>query len=301
MNIAQRTAKNTSTGYKKVTLYVPCYNAEKYISECLEGVLKQTYPLDEILIVDDGSTDKTVEIASKYPVRIIQHEVNKGLATARNTGFKNAKSEYVASLDADCVPEPDWLKKLMENFTEEGIAGVGGKLIEKYTNTLVNKWRAVHMKQNHGDNKIINPDYIFGSNNVFKRSAVEDIGYYNENYRTNYEDVDLSNRLKERGYKLVYEPEAKVYHLLKDTLSSLLDRGWRWGYAGRTDLSRKELFKKIVIPLGVSALQAIEDIKNGYFSLIPLDFLTGLYNSTKLAGIFISKSKWSLKNIKGAK
>jgi len=296
MNTARSIAKNagvtTARDFdkcecEKVTLYVPCYNAEKYISECLDGILKQTYPLDEILIIDDGSTDKTVEIVSNYPVRVIRHGTNKGLAAARNTGFKNACGEYVASLDADCVPEPDWLEKLMKNFTEENIAGVGGKLIEKYTNTLANKWRAVHMRQNMGDEKIINSGYLFGSNNVFERRAVEEIGYYNEKYRTNYEDVDLSNRLKEKGYTLIYDPEAEVYHLLKDTISSLLDRSWRWGHADRTSLSKKELFKKVVIALGVSALQAIDDVKSGHYSLIPLDFLAGLYNAMKVLKMLI--------------
>ncbi len=87
----------------KVSLYIPCYNAERYIARAIEGALRQTNALDEILVVDDGSKDGTREIASRYPVRIISHDRNRGLAAARNTGFRNARNELVASLDADCV------------------------------------------------------------------------------------------------------------------------------------------------------------------------------------------------------
>ena len=103
---------------EKLSLYIPCYNAEKYIGECLDGVIKQTYPIDEILIINDGSNDKTVSIASAYPVRIIHHNKNKSLAAARNTAFKEAKNDYVAALDADCVPRPDWLEHLIKNFSD---------------------------------------------------------------------------------------------------------------------------------------------------------------------------------------
>ena len=126
----------------KVSLYIPCYNADKFIDEALRGVKLQTYPVDEIIVVDDGSTDDTVAKASRYNVRIIRHGENKGLAAARNTAVTNAKNEFVASLDADCVPSADWLERLMKNCTGEKIAGVGGKLIERYASTIADRWRA---------------------------------------------------------------------------------------------------------------------------------------------------------------
>ena len=67
-------------------------------------------------MVDDGSCDKTIQIVSQYPVKIIRHKANKGLAAARNTAVKNIKTDFVASLDADCLPEPDWLLRLMNKF-----------------------------------------------------------------------------------------------------------------------------------------------------------------------------------------
>ena len=167
---------------KKVSLYIPCYNAEDYIQGCLEGVLKQTYPIDEILIIDDCSTDNTVSIASQYPVRIIYHRKNKGLAAARNTAFLEARNEFVAALDADCVPHSNWLHHIMECFHDDTIIGVGGKLIEKYTVSLADEWRSVHLTQHWGNDIIENPPYLTGCNTVLRKNAIENRGLYNTFY-----------------------------------------------------------------------------------------------------------------------
>ena len=218
----------------KVSLYIPCYNAARFIDECLGGMKRQTYPVDEIMIVDDGSTDDTVAKASRYNVSIIRHGENKGLAATRNTAVTNAKNEFVASLDADCVPSPDWLERLMKNFTGERIAGVGGKLIERYASTLADRWRAVYMRQHWGSSWSDAPRFLFGSNNVFRKGALLKTGLYNVMYRSNSEDCDISLRLKEKGYILVYEPRAACEHLRADTLRSVLDTHWRWTFLGTT-------------------------------------------------------------------
>jgi len=264
--------------YKKVTLYIPCYNAEKYIIKCLEGVLRQTYPIDEILIIDDGSTDKTVEIALNYPVKIIKHGKNKGLAAARNTAFKNAKNEYVAALDADCVPEPDWLEKLMENFTDD-IVGVGGKLIEKYTNTLADKWRAVHMRQHWGDKKIVNPPFLHGCNNVYRKDIIEEIGFYDEKFRTNAEDVDLCRRLRRKGYNFIYEPKAIVKHLRKDNVFSVLNTYWRYHNPTPSLHTIFKLAKKMLSNFLWASYLITIDAKHKKFDLILIDFILPFYLS----------------------
>jgi glycosyltransferase involved in cell wall biosynthesis len=264
----------------KVSLYIPCYSAEKHIGRCIEGVLRQTLPPDEILIIDDGSTDKTVEVASKYPVRIIKHEVNKGLAAARNTGVLNAKGEFVASIDVDCVPEPDWLERLINRFTSDNIAGVGGRLIEKNVTTIANKWRSEHMRQNHGDKFLREAPSIFGNNNVFRKEAITSVGLYEERYKTNYEDMDLSKRLRKAGYTLIYEPEAIVWHYRQDTIRSVLEAKWRYrGFGTRVNPTLFNLLYYTIGYFGVSSLNLVKDILRGDFSLIPIDIMDGFYST----------------------
>ncbi len=265
----------------KVSLYIPCYNVEKHIERCIEGALAQHYPIEEIIVVDDGSIDRTSEIASMYPVKIIRHESNKGLAAARNTGVLNAKCEFVASLDADCLPEPDWLERLMRHFDQgKDVVGIGGKLVERYTNTLADRWRSYHMSQNHGNRFIKDAPYLFGNNNVFRKEALISAGLYDEKYRTNYEDMDLSKRLRERGDRFVYDPMAIVWHYRKDTIHSVLEAKWRYrGFGTRVSSTLPNLFLYTMGYFGVSFINLLKDILRCQYSLLPIDIIDSFYSS----------------------
>src|SRR5260221_12164046 len=113
----------------KLSVDIPSHTAASYLLRALTVLLNQTRPPDEILIIDDGSTDNTAEGASRFPVKVIRHPKNKGLASARNTAFANASFELVAAIDADVFPAPDWLDHLVSQFDDPHVAGTGGRLI----------------------------------------------------------------------------------------------------------------------------------------------------------------------------
>jgi glycosyltransferase involved in cell wall biosynthesis len=142
------------SNFLRVTAYIPCYNAERYIFQAIKGLINQSYPVDEILVIDDGSSDRSVEIASslqgqgRIPLRIIRLKRNEGLSVARNTAFYMARNDYVAAIDADCIPDPEWLNRLVTTFISyPEAAGVGGRLIESHTVTIADQWRASLLKQ----------------------------------------------------------------------------------------------------------------------------------------------------------
>lgn len=279
----------------KVALYIPCYNSEKTISACLDGVLSQVYPLDEILIIDDGSVDKTAEILSKYPVRIIRHAKNMGLAAARNSALSNIKSELVASLDSDCRPDKNWLKHLVNSMRSLKTAGSGGKVIEAKTSGMFNAWRSVHMKQHWGERKKNNPDFLFGSNTLFHREALLKAGAYRKAYRNNYEDVDISYRLKKLGYSLAYEPKAVAYHLRDDDIQSLLNNFWRWNFnyylkKGSYATPARFIFK-VKDNIGMANRFLEEDLRKKRYKLIYLDFLIFLHHNLRDFDYFSSRSR----------
>jgi len=212
----------------KVSVYVPCYNAAEHLAPVIEAVLQQTLSAGEILIIDDGSRDATAEIAARYPVSLIRHEGNRGLAAARNTGFRSARNELVASLDADCIPAPDWLEKLVPRMEDDAIVGAGGRLLETMQHTIADRWRRAHLSQEWGNTPLPNPRFLFGNNNIFRKSAVDRAGGYDETLRTNGEDVDICTRIRRLGYELAYEPAAVVHHLRHDTIWTVLETYWRW-------------------------------------------------------------------------
>ena len=284
----------------RVSLYIPCYNAGKFLDESLEGALRQTYPIDEIIVVDDGSTDDTAAKALKHNVRIISHDGNKGLGAARNTALANINSEFVASLDADCVPSPDWLERLMKNFTNERIAGVGGKLVERNTSSLADRWRAVYMRQHWGDSWNGIPRFLFGSNNVFRKDALLKAGMYNTAHREGGEDYDISLRLKAKGYSLIYEPAARAEHIRTDTLRSVLRTHWRWTFFGTTDKRVPDNLYNVACKTYDNFIYLFrdmlrKDIAAGRFDFIPVDIIFWFHHLTKDLKYYISRKTGSWK------
>jgi O-antigen biosynthesis protein len=215
----------------KISAYLPCYNVERYLGPVIEAILAQSHPQDEFLIIDDGSTDGTLDVAAKYPVRIIRHEKNKGLAAARNTAFANAQHELVAAMDSDALAEKNWMESLLEAFQDPRVVGSGGRLIEKYREGPANAWRAAYLPQDLGVDRIEiewpSPKRLGGFGTLFRKEAVLAVGGYNEKYRTNYEDVDICKRLLQAGHKLVFEPRAVAHHLRQDTVRTILRTSWR--------------------------------------------------------------------------
>ncbi len=279
---------------KKVTVYIPCFNAARYIEKCLEAVLRQTYPVEEVLIIDDGSKDDTLSRVSRFPVRIISHDVNRGLAAARNTAIRNTKTPFIASLDADCVPHKDWLALLMSNF-DDSISGVGGRLVESNTDDPIIKWRFNHMRQNWGDSKQNDVPFLFGSNNVFRKSDLINIGGYNEEYKNNYEDVDLSNRLHSKGFKLAYEPEALAFHIREDDIHSLFNNFWRWQFYYHYEegyyKDKSSLCLKCKENVGLANRFMEEDIIKDDVQLLYINLLLPLYLSLKDLLFFYNKEE----------
>ncbi len=251
-----------------VSVYIPCYNAEKFLDRVIPALMAQTHPITEVLIIDDGSIDATVAVArryentTKYPIRVIQHDGNKGLGAARNTGVRESKTELIASLDADCAPRPDWLEKLMRHLSDESIAGAGGKLIESVILGVADKWRAVHMSQQWGPSVIINPEFLYGHSNVFRVSAIKKTGYYDEQFRTNAEDYHMSVALLKAGYRLIYEPQAEVLHLKTDTIRSVLTAYWRYGYWSVKPGLKRALYRSVMHVRTGMKLFASDLVKN---------------------------------------
>ncbi len=279
---------------KKTSIYIPCFNAASTIACCLEAVLKQDYPVEEIVVVDDGSSDGTGQIAGRYPVRLLRHQYNLGLACARNTAIKSIESEYIAALDADCIPESTWLSSLMRGFDNPNIAGAGGKLVEDNISSVFDLWRSVHMRQ-YWDDPLRPPEFLFGSNTVFSKKALSLVGFYNEQLKNNYEDVDLSRRLSSLGYGLSYQPQAVCHHLKKDDLASLLNTYWRWHvryYQEKEYYSAPESFAfKMKDNVGLANRYLEEDLVCARVELIYLDFLLVFHHCLKDLELLIFQGK----------
>ncbi len=222
---------------RTLAFYLPVYKVERFIRRALEGIFALNHPLDAVYVVDDGTPDDSIRIAEAFPVTVLRHDRNRGLAAARNTAFRNARTDYLGALDTDAYPDPGYAKYAMmelENAAPD-VAGVGGRLHELHTRTPADLWRALHLSQDPGPARIHAPRFLYGSNTLYVRKRVLEVGGYDERYRTNSEDGDIARKLHAAGYTCTVTPNARAFHMRRDSNDSALRTLWGWARAHRED------------------------------------------------------------------
>jgi GT2 family glycosyltransferase len=217
-----------------VSLLIPCYNQAGHIRQVVEAALDQTHPPDEIVVVDDASTDESVEILRQIPVRLICHEVNRGPAIARNTALQAASGDIIVYIDADAYADQRMIEALLQAYrlpSQVSIGGVGGRAVDVNTQSVYDRWRTLHAKQDYGLAPRENVPYLFGLCMSFRREALVKIGGFDPFFPINAgEDLDLGYRLLKAGYRLRYTPDAFVYHQHSDTEEKLKRIQYNWYY-----------------------------------------------------------------------
>ena len=198
--------------WPKISVVVCTYNGASTIRDTLEALRDLDYPSFEVIVVNDGSTDETPQIASNYPYRVINEE-NQGLSRARNTGIAAATGEIVAFIDDDAYPDPHWLRFLALSFIEGKFAAVGGPNLAP----MRDGWRADAIANAPGGpNAVLISDrtaeHIPGCNMAFRKEALEAVGGFDPRFRTAGDDVDLCWRLRDRGDVIGYSAAAVVWH-----------------------------------------------------------------------------------------
>lgn len=219
---------------KKISVIIPVRNEEEKIKQCLEAVFSQSIKPHEVIIVDGHSTDRTVDGAWKFPVKVVYEDYGT-VGGARQVGIENANSEFVAFTDADCIPERDWLEELVNEF-DESIIGVGGG-IKNIGDGLWKKSIAFTLDSFLGSADSVQ-DRVFkekrfvksisGCNCMYRRKDIIKISGFNVNFSLN-EDTELNKRLLKFG-KLFYNPNAIVLHNQDRDLIDFIKRIYLFGY-----------------------------------------------------------------------
>lgn len=216
----------------KVSVVVATYNGEKTLRTCLESLRRLRYPDYEVILVDDGSTDSTWEIAGQFPeVRRLRHE-NRGLSAARNTGLMAATGEIVAYTDCDCRVDEDWLYYLVGDLVDSGFVGVGGHNLPPPDDSPV---AAAVMVSPGGPAHVMLDDreaeHLPGCNMAFYKWALTEIGGFDPLFRKAGDDVDVCWRLQQAGYKLGFSPSGFVWHYRRCSVTAYLKQQEGYGEA----------------------------------------------------------------------
>lgn len=215
-----------------VTVAIPARNASETLGRCLEAVLALQLPPARVVVLDDRSSDATAEIAKAKGVDVVTVPDGGGLGRARNLGLAECRTRFLAFLNADCYPHNDWLAVLKEVLLATGSAAAGGRQIELRRGTLAERWKAVHLRQDLGAQRLLAPDYLSGGNLLLDMAQVRGT-MFDIHYLTAYEDVAFCRGLRASDRRLVYEPMAMVGHDHRETMRTLPGKVWSYGVHSR--------------------------------------------------------------------
>jgi len=192
-----------------ISIIIRTKNEERWITSCLQAVFDQKYKDFEVIIVDNNSTDKTVEKAQLFNVIVVR--VDKYLpGKAINIGINASKGDYIVCLSAHCIPVNDmWLSNLIGNFTDDDIAAVYGRQ-EAMSFTPDSDKRDLLITFGLDKKVQIKDSFFHNANSMIRRDVWEKIPF--DDHVTNIEDRVWAKKVLDHGFKIIYEPEASVYH-----------------------------------------------------------------------------------------
>lgn len=201
-----------------ISIVIPSYNQSEYLEDAIESAYNQTVAPLEILVVDDGSLDNSLEIARRYefrdlpligsPVRVIS-QVNKGLASARNTGIMNAKGDYILFLDADDMLKPEAVARISQEIMRTNADIVAPSFKEFGVSDREVVLGGFTMEDLKQANRL-------GYFCAIRRSALLEIGGYNPKMKWGYEDYDLWFDLFKRGKTVAILQDILVMYRVKE-------------------------------------------------------------------------------------
>ncbi len=287
-----------------ITVVVVCYNEEKKIAECIQSILDQSYPADliQLIVVDNVSTDLTRDIirsfSEKYRRVTLVTNSERNIAKSRNMGIMAAQHEKIAFLDADCVAPPDWLDHLAKGWllyeqTTKSLAAVGGsnrpprdgtrfyRVLDVFLDSYLGSHGSVQGRHFQADRQV---PHLPTVNVMYERTILVSVGGFDVGCGNIGEDQDLSFRLQDHGYRLMYVHRAFVIHRMRAHWRAWLKNMILYG-KGRIWLYKKHpkrIELQLLMPAAFSGsvlFLFLEPVRNIWIIYFTLTLISSLWNT----------------------
>jgi glycosyltransferase involved in cell wall biosynthesis len=199
---------------KKISVIIPTFNSAKELTKCLESFKTQTISNEnyEVIVVDDGSNDGTKDATAKYPVRYI-YQQNHGPAAARNNGANHVQGEIILFTDADCEPQPNWIEEMIKPLDDPQVVGVKGAYRTRQKGIVARLVQIEYEHKYERMKKFKYIDFIDTYSAGYRKDIFLKYNGFDERYpNASVEDQEFSFRLSHDGHKMVFNPDAVVYH-----------------------------------------------------------------------------------------
>lgn len=288
-----------------VSLIIPNWNGEQHLRDCLDSVRDQTLTPRQIILVDNGSTDRSAKLVeAEYPwVTVIALPSNLGFAAAVNTGIKASTSMYVALLNNDTQLDPDWLATLIDVLRDHPELGMAGsKMLNFYHRNVID--RAGDALTRGGapytrgegepdDGRYSRREYVFGAcagAALYRRIVFDRVGLFDEDFVSYYEDQDLAFRAQLVGFRCMYVPDALCFHKRGATANLVPSYPIRMQERNLTAFYLKNfpwqvLLVKLPFIVGARTRRLLRGIPRGHAGAM----LRGLWEGLKMLPVALAK------------
>ena len=221
--------------YPTVSVIIPVRNREEDLAHCLRSLCNLRYPAHrlEIIVVDDASSDGTLQVVAKFPVKTLAVKKRRQAPGCRNLAARHAKGEILAFIDSDCVADPSWLNDLLPAFRDPAVGAVGGLVDAYFEEKGLDRYEKVksslqvstrHKRSSEKEHHF----YVPSCNLLIRRALFQELGGFRQDLHVG-EDVDLCWRLQKLGKAVEYKPVGKVYHKHRNQLWPFCRRRFQYG------------------------------------------------------------------------
>lgn len=223
-------SKNFQPG---LSVIIPVYNEEEHVQKCLDSIKKTDYPKNkyEIIVVDDGSTDKTTQIIKSYKnVKLLKQD-HLGKVDALNLGAKKAAHDFIVTVDADTIVDENFLKEIIQPFADDTVGAATGNSQVINKETMLGSFQNIEYHFNnlirHSFSTVFkNGIWFFGALACYRKKALEEVGLFKKD--TLSEDIDVSLELKRKGYRIINIASAGGSTIVPKNLKELYSQRARW-------------------------------------------------------------------------
>lgn len=221
----------------KLSAYVPCFNNEATVLQAVQSIQRQSLPVDDLYVVDDGSSDRSVAVVESAGIRVIRMGSNLGRGAVRARAMEEARHDLVLCCDATNELPSFFLETALRWFDEPAVGAVFGRISQSPGGNAVRRWRGRHLYRVTAPQEGVNFTAAFATYGaLLRKSASVQAGGFDCKLR-HTEDADLGMRLRAIGWRVVFDPKLVAHSLSTNTMAQVLERYWRWNAGAAEQIS----------------------------------------------------------------
>ena len=273
-----RTAPDQAATLPDVTVVIPVKDRAEELRRCLTSLSCLNYPQEklQVIVVDDGSSDDSAQVAQQFgALAVPSGGIGRGPAAARNVGASLAHGEILAFIDSDCTASQEWLNELIPAFNDPAMAAVGGQVDGMCTESAIDRYESIMSSLSLGSRERSGSGgndtfYLPSCNLLVRRTVFQQAGGFNDSMHVG-EDVDLTWRLRDKGWTISYLPAGNVLHKHRSSIRTFMSRRFDYGTSeGMLQILHPDRRKRMVVPplLAIVLFLSLIAPFNGGWSLL---------------------------------